>query len=137
MDIKILDTLTAVSKLRPDLCQKDDLGFTLYFPDGSKPLEIDTGKDDDGGHSDFAITIGWALQILQNGLAPYSAIIQVDTDDDDGMDIYNVIASLRGIGRVGKSEIFEYAVFDCLRQCLEKDAFSLKLPPTAEPGGEG
>jgi hypothetical protein len=137
MDIEILDTLKAVSKLRPDLCQRDGDIFTLRFPDGSKPLEIDaTDEGREGGESDFAIMVGWALQVLQNGLAPYSALLEVRTEDDDGMDIYNVIASLRGIGRIGESEIFEYAVFDCLRQCLKKDAFSFRAPPTAEPGAE-
>ncbi len=131
MDIEIIDTLEAIAKTRPDLCEYDGRNFTLRFPDGSQPLQIDTGidgdKEDGEGYSDFAIVTGWALQILHTGLSEITdATIRIDTDDDEGMEIYRVSTSMLGIGRIGESEIFEYAVLDCLKQCLEPDAFSLK-----------
>lgn len=120
MDTEIYDTLVAIAEKHPDLCGHEGEVFTLRFPDGSPPLTIDTDVEN-GGQSHFALVVGWALQVLQHGLHPYlTADVEVETDDDDGMTVYQVSAPLLGLGIVGESEIFEYAVFDCLKGSLEE-----------------
>lgn len=123
MDIEILDTLEYLAKERSDLCTEEDGVYTLKFPDGEGALRVNTNIEERSHDLDMAQMLGWSLTILRSGLAPHDASIRVDYDFDDGMLIYNVSASLGGYGHIGESEIFEYAVFDCLRQCVEKDAF--------------